>query len=492
MPTLLLCLLIAASGEVRPTIAIAPPVSSAPQDAWVGLALADTLGTRLLIHSRYDAKSLERIYPLNVFGWRQTLAAARGEGIDAARIDDTSAVVVARQLGADAVFVGSYVVTGKDVALRWALVGDRAKAGTLALTLDGIGPAAEALAAAILQAIGQDARTAGGNKIEPLPIAAYKPFGEALLLLGRQSLDPRAQLVLGEPELRRAVALLSAATDAGPSFVRAWVERGIAAAMLGDEKGAEEALVQAMAQAGEFDPPTALGLYYLYDRQHKYDEAIAILRQATDAHLGFLQGLGYLGEAYARAGMQHESALVFTNYSARVPKSPWAALRRGAALARLGKHDAAIADTEALLVRFPGSLAVLTALASRQIDAGQLDLARATLQKVLSQKPDLPAALTRLSYIELEQNKAAIGLTLAERAVKALGDGRGEPLAGYAHLNLGHALALLGRKDEAMAAFAKAATLGVGSEEMAYVLRDARLADILADPRFPLALGHKR
>jgi len=39
--------------------------------------------------------------------------------------------------------------------------------------------------------------------------------------------------------------------------------------MLGDAAAAEQALVQAMAQAGEFDPPTALGLYYLYERQQK-------------------------------------------------------------------------------------------------------------------------------------------------------------------------------------------------------------------------------
>ncbi len=491
MPTIiLLYLLLTAGSPPRPTVAITPPLATNGDESWLGLALADSLTTRLLIHSRYDPKTLERVYPLNVFGWRQALAAARGEGIDVTALDAKSAGALGQQLGADAVFKGSYTVRGKEVTLSWALVGDKKTQAVLPLTLDAIGPAVETLARAVLDAVGQDSKSAGGHKMEPLPLAAYKPFGQALEIVGQQSLDPRAQLVLPEPEIRRALALLSAATDAGPTFVPAWVERGIANAMLGEERAAEDALVQAMAQAGEFDPPTALGLYYLYDRQHKVDEALNVMQEASSTHLGFLQGLGYLGEGYARAGRYHEAVQVLSTFVARVPKSPWAQLRRAAALARLGKHDLAIADTKAVLARFPDSLAILTALASRQIDARQYDAARASLLQVLARKPGLPSALTRLSYLELEQNRPAEALKLAEQAVQALGDGRGESLAGYAQLNLGHALALAGRTTEALAAVAKAQKLGIGAEDLGHLLRDPRLKDFLNDPRCPIRVVH--
>ena len=79
MPTIiLLYLLLTAGSPPRPTVAITPPLATNGDESWLGLALADSLTTRLLIHSRYDPKTLERVYPLNVFGWRQALAAARG------------------------------------------------------------------------------------------------------------------------------------------------------------------------------------------------------------------------------------------------------------------------------------------------------------------------------------------------------------------------------------------------------------------------------
>ena len=93
--------------------------------------------------------------------------------------------------------------------------------------------------------------------------------------------------------------------------------------------------------------------------------------------------------------------------------------------------------------------------------------------------------MTRLSYIALEQNQPEKALELAQKAAAAIGDGRGEPLAGYAHLNLGHALAILGKSTEAFAAFKQAAALGVDNEPLLVLWRDPRMKEILNDPRNP-------
>jgi tetratricopeptide (TPR) repeat protein len=487
--------LLAAAGsadDARPTVAVAPGRAEGGADAWLGLALADNVTTRLLIHSRFEPRSLERVYPLNVLGWRQVAAAARGEGVDvsSAGDDNDSMQRVAEQLGADDVLVLSYEMGAQTASVHWHLIGGpKSSAGQLEARLEALTPASEKLAAVVLEALGQDAAAVGGHKLEVLPLAALKPYGMALAILGRQSLDPRAHLVLPPAELRRAHQLLSAATDAAPNFARAWVERGIASSMLGNLAGAENELVQAMAQSGEFEPSAALGLYYFYERQQRHGDAIKALEEAAATHLGFLQGLGYLAEAYARAGMGHEALQTYTSYTARVPKSPWAKLQRAAALARLGKHTLAVEESQALRRRFPTSVMVLTSLASRQIDAHDLNGASATLAEAAKLAPKHPVVLARQSYLALEKGQIDKALELARAAVAAVGDGRGAPLAGYAHLNLAHALALSGRRAEALKALVRARELGVGAEDARTLTRDPRLRELLADPLSPFVLA---
>ncbi|MBI5510886.1 MAG: tetratricopeptide repeat protein [Deltaproteobacteria bacterium] len=485
---LLVCLLVLAADQPpRPSVAILPPLAATGGESFIGMAIADNLNTRLLFHSRFDPKTVTSYYPMNVFGWRQALAAARGEGLDPAKpLSSKDQARLRRQLGADIVFAGSYTVAGKGVTLTWSLVGDKKhRDQTLAFEVNDFATPTEKLATEILLTLGQSTKGIESHVLPKTPLAAMKPYAEAMQILGTQSLDPRARLVLKRDELARCQALLAAATDADDSFVRAWVARGVTAAMLDDREGAETALVRSMTAAGEFDPETTLGIYYMYARQGKLGEGIKILEDATNTHLGFLHGLGYLGMAYERASRSHDALRTFAVYEARAPKNPWARVRRAEALGLTGNRDQAVIETQAVLKDFPQSVMVMAALASRQIDAGHYDGARATIDKAMKVAPDHPALLTRLSYIALEQNQPDKALELAQRAVAALGDGRGETLAGYAHLNLGHALALLGKTDEAIAALKEAKTWGVDAEPLLVLWRDPRLKEFLADARNP-------
>ncbi|MDP7040065.1 MAG: hypothetical protein QGI45_12970, partial [Myxococcota bacterium] len=96
-----------------------------------------------------------------------------------------------------------------------------------------------------------------------------------------------------------------------------------------------------------------------------------------------------------------------------------------------------------------------------------------------------PSLLTHLSFVSLQENKLEDALDLAEKATKAIGHGRGEPLAGYAHLNLAHALALNGQSKKALAALKYAIYLGLAQEAKERFLSDPRLVEFMNAPEIP-------
>jgi len=473
--------------EARPTVAVAPGVSATGAAPWLGFVIGDGVTTRLIIHSRFEAKRLERVYPLNLLGWRQVASAARAEGLDPKKpLSPADTQRLDEQLGADWMLVTSYVPGPASAKVRYTLRGGgREQVGELEARYADTTAACETLAAIVLRALGQDPAAVGGHKLEPATADAARAFGEGLALLGRQSLDPRARVVLTPAELHQAHDLFAAATTATPELARAWVERGITSTMLGDNKAAEDELVQAMAQFGDFEPASSLGLYYFYDRQGRASDGLKVLEDATTTHLGFLQGLGYLAEAYARAGRSHEALQTWTSYAARVPKSPWAALQHAAALSRLGKHALALDETQKLLTRFPRSLTVTTALAARQLDA---ESARDTLARAAELAPGHPLVLTLRAQVALVAGDPASALGIAQEAVKAVGDARGEPLAGYAHVALAHALELAGKRSEAVAAMRRGKELGVSAGDLRLLWRDERVKGLLTDPGYPREL----
>lgn len=108
------------------------------------------------------------------------------------------------------------------------------------------------------------------------------------------------------------------------------------------------------------------------------------------------------------------------------------------------------------------------------------------LERGLTQHPEEPALLTRLAFVELQLGRPEVALELSRRAITRLGDGRGEQVAGYAYADMGHALALTGRKDEARAAFAKAADLGVSVEDRLLLLADPRAKKALEEAQSPI------
>jgi tetratricopeptide (TPR) repeat protein len=468
-------------------VAVAPLVTEQPDAAWLGLALADDLESRLLDHAAFDSAKTRQFYPLSVYGWRQVQSAARQVRVNTdALMSATDGRRLARALGATAVFTGSFWMKSASVKLMWRLVGTtESPKHEVEIPLDEIATGMERTYTAIVFELGLHSMGVPMSRSAELPMATLRSYGQALEILRQQSLDPRAKVVLPSERIAEAHYLMSEATTSAPYLARAWIWRAIASAMLGENGRAKEELAQAKDLGAGDSPAMAIGLFYQSSKSGDMNRAIASLGSTLNTHLGFLQGLGYLAEAYLQVGKPNEALQLFTIYEQRVPDNAWVGSMVVESLARLGKADEALAAAKALQKRFPDSLEALRALAARLGDTRRFADARQTIDKTLALFPDNPGVLALLAQVEIDSGNLKQAEEVSRRAIKSVDESRGEPLAGYPHLVLGRCLALAGRQDEAVEAFAAAARLGADPFDLRKLASDPRVAKVLADPRLP-------
>ena len=472
---------------VHPTVAIVPPAASEKGQQWLSLVIAENLENRLLVKSRLDPATMERIYPLNIFGWRQTQAAARAEGISTRRpLSNSVAKRLTKQLGADLAFVGQYKIREKEVIVNWRLVGAKnPQDHQTKLNIDNIALGLGEIARQIFTSL--EIKEVGyvTIPIAKLKAGQWQDYGQALKLFARQSLDPRAHIVLPKKELDIIIGALGKLLQTSPKFTRAVVLQSMALLMRGDTEAGQKQLLKALSGVRHPEPVDALGLYHLYERQNQNELAIKALRAACDNYPGFLLGLGYLGRAHGRQQAYDKALQVFQTYGQKVPKSSWAKLQQANYLSAQGQHPAALQIVLNLRQEFPGSVQIMESLGKLYIQQEDYRKARQILERGLKGRGTHPALLTHLSFVALQENKLEEATELAEKAAKAIGHGRGEPLAGYAHLNLAHALALNKRHKKALAALQYAIYLGIGQEAKKRFLNDPRLVEFINKANVP-------
>ncbi len=140
---------------------------------------------------------------------------------------------------------------------------------------------------------------------------------------------------------------------------------------------------------------------------------------------------------------------------ARIPYQVGFAARLESALGRVSGPEsaAAIAELEALRVKQPENVALLSNLGAAYCRAGRLPEGIATLQAALEERPEHFASLANLSLAYEASGDMGQALAVAERAVRA------HPELVQAHMRLGTVLAKLGRHEEALASFQNARRL---------------------------------
>ncbi|MEL6759887.1 MAG: tetratricopeptide repeat protein [Myxococcota bacterium] len=463
--------------ESPPSVAVTTFTGPEGKAGWFGALAADHVTRRLHVASGNKAP------PLYVFGWRQAMSAARSLDLLENEVDARAADLMV-ELGVDYLVTGAYTTDGEQIAIQWKIVGiDTPKSGEMQTSASQSAQGAYALGGEVLTALAPGVKVSDEGASSLTAGTAGREWGEALERLSRQSRDPRATLVLSGEEIAQTLSLLEKVTQAANDFAPAWAARAALSSM-GDTPTEKIAMASAKAaiNAGATDPTAAISLYYMHQQLGQQTKARELLQEALDTYPGSLEVKNYLAQAYYLASDYEKTLEVWKTYLEDVPKSTHAARRRDRMLARLGKHTEAVANAQALLDSHPKSIPTLAALASRQIDAGELDQAKATLKLGLEENPDHPVLLTRLSYVELESGSAKESLSLAKKAVARIGDGRGEPLAGYAHVNLARAQALSGDRKTAKKTLRKAIRLGIGGDDIVRLAEDPRLKGFIELP----------
>jgi len=469
----------------RLTVAVAPFTAVEPAAAFAAEGLAHALTERL-----YEVPSM------NVVSVRQVSAALRAMGESGGLETPGAAERLSRAVGVDRLVTGRLDRARGELRLQWFVFGDEranraatVKAEKGAPMMTGLERAAATTLASWLALPDEGgARAAFVGAMTTASDPAWLALFEAVALLGPQSLSPRSASQSTPPALdakARAIVrgLLGKALATDRTLRSAHSCLAVIEALEGNDKAAGTELG---AAAGGPQPMTTLAAAFVHMREANAELAARAYSDAIAARPGFLHARGSLGQLYNHVGRFREAAAVFRAYAQAAPRQPWALAQLGYTLARQKKHDEARAVTEQALALDPTSTALQTELASRAIDAGRFDDAAAVLGKVLAAWPQDGKALVRASYVELLRGGDEQAVVLGKRALAVIDATRERQDAMYAQVNLARAYGHKGDLDAAVAALAAAKALGLHSGDE--LVADAKLAQLVADPRYR-ALG---
>ena len=218
-------------------------------------------------------------------------------------------------------------------------------------------------------------------------------------------------------------------------------------------------------------------------RQRRWQEADAVLAQLLAAHPDEPDGLQLLGLVRENQGRLAEAEQLLRQSLALRPNQPHVQVHLGRILAEAGNHQDAIAVLEAAALGQPDLFDAIVVLAQVQFTVGDLAAAERNYRTALRLSPDSQVTLLGLGVLLNQTRRPAE----AESLLRAAARNTARPpawLAKIAH-NLGLALDLQGRPDEAIAAWRQAIALdpantGAHRELNALLYRLGRAGEFLA------------
>lgn len=410
LTTWLLLPTLALAADLIP-VAVFPPVvdPKAPD------GLARTLATKA-------SALLAGTGKFSVVSARQIAAMSTRHRVAADQLADHNVAREAAQRLGVKLYAYSKLVATKDgwtLEINTAAVGDPSAEATTATLAKGEASAvyngALSLAAAVAKA----------GKVEaPKPVvvdasdAAVKDWVGCEALLGKQPIGVENPTLLNQAELTKAVGLCGSAVKAAPKLADAWAALALAAAISGQDERAVFSLTQAEALRGTMHLPNAtLARFWLVTRYQSTEAGETVLKEAIAKEPAFLLARGYLAELYSAEGRHAEAAKAWQDYAAVTPNNPFLISRLAYSLSRLGKAAEAATYAEKALAYDPQSVDLNLELASRYVDANQLDKAI----KVLEPMAALPSArgetVLRLGYAKLLKGDLDEAQKLLARAV---------------------------------------------------------------------------
>ncbi|HEY3451894.1 MAG TPA: tetratricopeptide repeat protein [Myxococcales bacterium] len=456
MTGLLCALLLAAApaapaatpAKAAPTAAllVVPLLPSAQQTADEDLALAIQMrATALLIQTgRYADVSVKQI-----------LRMAEREGIAPASFKDPAVLsTLAARLGSSRALSAHVASAPKGWALE--LRDEKTKSPTSIALPAGFAEAVANGGAALAAAVAKPDAVALPAKIAPETAHddAARLLAGCQASLMRQPIGIETPSILGE-SLDTALESCTTAAKLDPNLAAAHAGLALALALKGDDAKAVRALVNAKPESG-YLPTWWIARYWLVTRYQSNEAGTRVLEDAIGMCPGFLLARGYLAEHLNAIGKHEEALAAWKKYADVSPKSPFVQARLGYTLARLGKHAEAIEATRAAVKLDPASRDLTLELASRLLDSGDLDGARAALEPLAKDPQASGEVLLRLGYVHLLKSEYDKAEPLLRSAIEKASRPSEWRTRGRAKLDLAKLMVRRGQKEQARAVMLEA------------------------------------
>lgn len=461
-------------------VAVGPFLSSSAEEhRWLSLGLAEMLVSRL---SRSDA--------VHVLSIRQWGAVLRERDLAVAPLDsDEDQRTVGRSLGARHVITGSYQARWPDLTVQVRLLdvasGKSAPVTTVTVRLQDAPMLDDLLIKALAPVLGMP--------IPPSPplrnIYAWRESTLCRELLTWQSLSPRAPPLLPRAAAVDAEAHCQEALKLVPRDADALEGLGIARALQGDVPAATSALRSAITSRGSPDM-AHVALFWVLYRTGKREAALEPLKEALARRPGFLHARGALGQAYNDLDRHEEAAQQFEAYLAAAPGQPWAMAQLGHARARQGRAAEGVMLSQRALALAPEDPLLRAELASRYIDAQDLENAEQTLRAAVDKDPNQALAYLRMGYVHLLKDERDLARAMLQKAINEADLEAEWRIRGFAHFDLAK---LDARNKDPDAAYAQVRqALADGFVDVERLETDVDFAPWRKDPQFGVLLGEAR
>jgi tetratricopeptide (TPR) repeat protein len=243
------------------------------------------------------------------------------------------------------------------------------------------------------------------------------------------------------PQLREAISLDSARSDASDALVRILQDQAQAAATAGDFKKGLARLTEARKYAPDnADVQLEFGTMAL--QMSLWQDAIDGFQQTLKLRKDDPIALYSLGRAFLGLWKFEDARQQFTRYVEVRPEDASGHCALGMTLAALEHLEEARAQFERAIALTPEQTESYFRLGLLDLDAKDLDAAAKNLRHVLDLEPNHAAALAALGRVSYAQKRYSDAVDLLERAIANDGSSR------EAHYYLGLTFARMGRKQE--------------------------------------------
>ncbi len=246
------------------------------------------------------------------------------------------------------------------------------------------------------------------------------------------------------PELREAVRLDPARSDASAALVRILEDQARAASAAGDSEKALALLMDARKYAPD-NPDVSFEIGTIALQVSLWQDAVEAfqrtLKMREDDPLAFYN----LGRAFMGLSQFEDARLQFARYVALRPDDASGHCALGMTLAALEHVPEARKEFERSIALAPAQTESYFRLGLIDLDAKDLDEAAANLHQVLAREPKRGDALSALGRVAFEQKHYPDAIDLLQQAIA------GDESLREAHYYLGLTFARVGRKEEAAA-----------------------------------------